>query len=153
MPPKPIELPGEGHHGQRHRENVGSLPRHRVPVPQRGKRRLTRASRGALLGASPAPGGTDTSDNRYGRGVLGAVVVGDCWPGPSDLAPSSDLARRGRVHRRIVGWTATSRGAVKLRYLGVEKNHAWLRIRCAAINLRTLINSGLARTDGAWALA
>ena len=55
---------------------------------------------------------------------------------------------------RIVGWTATSRGRrIKLRYLGVEKNHAWLRIRCAAINLRTLINSGLARTDGAWALA
>ena len=55
---------------------------------------------------------------------------------------------------RIVGWTATSRGRrIKLRYLGVEKNHAWLRIRCAAINLRTLINSDLARTDGAWALA
>ena len=55
---------------------------------------------------------------------------------------------------RIVGWTATSRGRrIKLRYLGVEKNHAWLRIRCAAINLRTLINSGLARTDEAWALA
>ena len=55
---------------------------------------------------------------------------------------------------RIVGWTATSPGRrIKLRYLGVEKNHAWLRIRCAAINLRTLINSGLARTDGAWALA
>jgi hypothetical protein len=55
---------------------------------------------------------------------------------------------------RIVGWTATSRGRrIKLRYLGLEKNHAWLRIRCAAINLRTLINSGLSRTDGAWALA
>ncbi|HEX9175944.1 MAG TPA: helix-turn-helix domain-containing protein [Mycobacterium sp.] len=45
------------------------------------KRRLKRASRSACL-ASPARGGTDTSDNRYGRGVLGAVVVGDCWPGP-----------------------------------------------------------------------
>ena len=30
---------------------------------------------------------------------------------------------------RIVGWTATSPGRrIKLRYLGVEKNHAWLRI-------------------------
>ncbi|ASL14293.1 transposase, IS4 family protein (plasmid) [Mycobacterium intracellulare subsp. chimaera] len=55
---------------------------------------------------------------------------------------------------RIVAWTATSRGRrIKLRYLGVEKNHAWLRRRCAAINLRTLVNSGLTRTDGAWALA
>lgn len=55
---------------------------------------------------------------------------------------------------RIVAWTATNRGRrIKLRYLGVEKNHAWLRRRCAAINLRTLVNSGLTRTDGGWALA
>jgi Transposase DDE domain len=55
---------------------------------------------------------------------------------------------------RIVSLAATNRGRrIKLRYLGVDKNHAWLRLPCAAINLRTLINSGLTRTDGAWALA
>jgi len=55
---------------------------------------------------------------------------------------------------RIVSWTATNRGRrIKLRYLGVDKNHAWMRLRCAAINLRTLINSGLTGADGAWALA
>jgi hypothetical protein len=55
---------------------------------------------------------------------------------------------------RIISWTATNRGRrIKLRYLGVDKNHAWLRLRCAAINLRTLINSGLTSADGAWALA
>ena len=55
---------------------------------------------------------------------------------------------------RIVAWTATNRGRrIKLRYIGVDKNHTWLRLRCAAINLRTLINSGLTRTDEAWALA
>jgi hypothetical protein len=54
---------------------------------------------------------------------------------------------------RIVAWTATNRGRrIKLRYLGVDKNHAWLRTRCAAINLRTLINGGLNRQDGTWAL-
>lgn len=58
------------------------------------------------------------------------------------------------IVERIVSWTATNRGRrVKLRYLGVDKNHAWLRTRCAAINLRTLVNSGLTRTDGAWAVA
>jgi len=58
------------------------------------------------------------------------------------------------VVERIIAWTATSRGRrIKLRYLGVEKNHAWLRTRCAAINLRTLVNAGLTRRDGAWALA
>jgi hypothetical protein len=28
-----------------------------------------------------------------------------------------------------------------------------LHTRCAAINLRTLVNTGLTRRDGAWALA
>jgi hypothetical protein len=55
---------------------------------------------------------------------------------------------------RIISWTATTGGRrIKLRYLGVEKNHAWLRNRCAAINLRTLVNKGLTRTNGAWVLA
>lgn len=55
---------------------------------------------------------------------------------------------------RIISWTATNRGRrVKLRYLGVTKNHAWLRNRCAAINLRNLVNKGLTRTNGVWALA
>lgn len=55
---------------------------------------------------------------------------------------------------RIIAFTATHRGRrIKLRYLGVAKNHAWLRTRCAAINLRTLLNHGLTRRNGAWVLA
>ena len=55
---------------------------------------------------------------------------------------------------RIIAWVATQRGRrITLRYLGVAKNHAWLRNRAAAINLRTLVNAGLTRRDGAWALA
>ncbi len=55
---------------------------------------------------------------------------------------------------RIVAWTATNRGRrIKLRYFGVDKNHAWLRLRCAAINLRTLVNSGLTQPEGVWAVA
>ncbi|WP_244163557.1 hypothetical protein [Rhodococcus koreensis] len=42
---------------------------------------------------------------------------------------------------------------LKLRYLGVRKNDAWLRTRCASMNLRTLVNSGLTRENGVWALA
>jgi hypothetical protein len=60
---------------------------------------------------------------------------------------------RSSVERHI-SWTATNRGRrVKLRYIGVDKNHAWLRNRCASINLRTLVNKGLTRVNGAWALA
>ncbi len=55
---------------------------------------------------------------------------------------------------RVIAWTATNRGRrITLRYLGIDKNHAWLRTRCAAINLRTLVNGGLTRRDEAWALA
>ncbi|MDT5255946.1 MAG: hypothetical protein QOD10_1026 [Mycobacterium sp.] len=64
-----------------------------------------------------------------------------------------DYPTRSTVER-IIAWVATQRGhRVTLRYLGVEKNHAWLRNRAAAINLRTLVNAGLTRRDGAWALA
>ena len=64
-----------------------------------------------------------------------------------------DYPTRSSVER-IIAWIATQRGRrVRLRYLGVAKNHAWLRNRAAAINLRTLINAGLTRRDGAWALA
>ena len=55
---------------------------------------------------------------------------------------------------RIIAWTATQNGRrVKLRYLGTAKNNTWLHTRAAAINLRTLLNAGLARRDGAWVLA
>jgi hypothetical protein len=35
----------------------------------------------------------------------------------------------------------------------VTKNNAWLHTRSAALNLRRLLNLGLTRTDGAWAVA
>ena len=58
------------------------------------------------------------------------------------------------VIERIISWTATQNGRrIRLRYLGTEKNDAWLHTRCAAINLRTLLRHGLTRRDGAWVLA
>jgi hypothetical protein len=55
---------------------------------------------------------------------------------------------------RVIAWTATQNGRrVNLRYIGTAKNDAWLHNRCAAINLRTLLNAGLTRRDGTWTLA
>ena len=55
---------------------------------------------------------------------------------------------------RVIAQVATFRGRrLKLRYRGVTRNHAWLKRRTAALNLRTLIGRGLARRDGAWVLA
>ncbi|WP_184948881.1 IS1182 family transposase [Planomonospora venezuelensis] len=52
---------------------------------------------------------------------------------------------------RAVAWVV-ARGNRRLRYLGTIKNDAWLHLRAAALNLRTLVNRGLTRSDTAWAL-
>jgi hypothetical protein len=58
------------------------------------------------------------------------------------------------VIERIIAWTATQNGhRIRLRYTGTAKNDAWLHNRCAAINLRTLLRHGLARSGGTWTLA
>jgi hypothetical protein len=55
---------------------------------------------------------------------------------------------------RVIAWTSTQNGRrVRLRYIGTISNNAWLHNRCGAINLRTLVNAGLTRHAGAWALA
>jgi hypothetical protein len=63
-----------------------------------------------------------------------------------------------RHHRpnveRVIAQVATWRGRrVKLRYRGVTRNHAWLKRRTAALNLRNLATKGLTRRDGTWVLA
>jgi len=55
---------------------------------------------------------------------------------------------------RAIAQVATWRGRrLKLRYRGVTKNHAWLKRRTAALNLRNLLGKGLACRDGGWVLA
>ncbi len=55
---------------------------------------------------------------------------------------------------RTIAWTATQNGRrIRLRYIGTTRNNAWLRTRCAALNLRTLLKAGLTRSGGTWALA
>jgi Transposase DDE domain/Transposase domain (DUF772) len=63
-----------------------------------------------------------------------------------------------RQHRpnveRIISQVASRGGRrLKLRYLGVVANNAWLKRRTAALNLRNLIGRGLAHRDGTWTLA
>lgn len=43
-------------------------------------------------------------------------------------------------------------GNRRLRYIGTIKNNAWLHLRAAALNLRTLVNRGLTRSEGVWVL-
>jgi hypothetical protein len=63
------------------------------------------------------------------------------------------MTHRPHVERAIAQ-AATWRGRqLKLRYRGVTPNHAWLKRRTAALNLRNLLGRGLTRRDGAWMLA
>ena len=76
----------------------------------------------------------------------------------ADWAADPGLREDYMTHRpnveRAVAQVATWRGRrLKLRYRGVTKNHAWLKRRTAALNLRNLIGKGLIRRDGAWILA
>ena len=73
-------------------------------------------------------------------------------------AAGSGLRKDYRTHRpnveRAIAQVAIWRGRrLKLRYRGVAKNHAWLKRRTAAVNLRNLLGKSLALRDGAWALA
>jgi Transposase domain (DUF772)/Transposase DDE domain len=73
-------------------------------------------------------------------------------------AAAAGLREDYSTHRphveRAIAQVATWRGRrLKLRYRGVTRNHAWLKRRTAALNLRTLLGRGLARRDGAWVLA
>jgi hypothetical protein len=75
-----------------------------------------------------------------------------------DWAANPDLSERYRRHRpnveRAISQLASRGGRrLKLRYVGTAANHAWLKRRTAALNLRTLIRRGLTHRDGTWALA
>jgi hypothetical protein len=76
----------------------------------------------------------------------------------ADWATDAGLRQDYMAHRpnveRAVAQVATFRGRrLKLRYRGVAKNHAWLKRRTGAINLRNLLGKGLTRRDGARVLA
>jgi hypothetical protein len=73
-------------------------------------------------------------------------------------AQNPGLREAYRRHRpnveRVISQLASRGGRrLRLRYVGVASNNAWLKRRTAALNLRNLIGRGLTRRDGTWALA
>jgi hypothetical protein len=64
-----------------------------------------------------------------------------------------DSYRRWRpMVERSIAWLVAD-GCRRVPYRGIERNQGWLSVRVAALNLRRLLALGLARRDGAWALA
>ena len=114
------------------------------------------ATFGALCGTCPLRQRCTTS--KTGR----KLVVGDhdelLRQARRDWAADPALREAYRHHRpnveRVISQLASRGGRrLKLRYLGVASNNAWLKRRTAALNLRNLIGRGLTRRDGTWALA
>lgn len=62
----------------------------------------------------------------------------------------TDKRHRPMVERSIA-WTV--RGNRRGPYRGVANNHAWWLLRTAAVNLKRLLNLGLTRRNGRWAVA
>lgn len=72
----------------------------------------------------------------------------DAWRDPVVL----DHYRHHRpMVERTIAWLVT-RGHRKVRYRGVQRNQQWLATRLAALNLRRLINLGLARNELGWVI-
>jgi len=69
-----------------------------------------------------------------------------------DPAWQADYRQHRPMVERSIAWLVAG-GNRKVRYRGVGKNHAWLQTRTAALNLRRLLNLGLARNEGAWTVA
>jgi hypothetical protein len=64
-----------------------------------------------------------------------------------------DSYRRWRpMVERSIAWLVAD-GCRRVPYRRIERNQMWLSVRVAALNLRRLLILGLARQDGAWALA
>jgi hypothetical protein len=72
----------------------------------------------------------------------------------ADPGLREDYSKHRPHVERAVAQVATWRGRrIKLRYRGVTRNHAWLKRRTAALNLRNLLGRGLTRRHGTWVLA
>ena len=66
----------------------------------------------------------------------------------SDEQMRVDYRNHRPMVERTIAWV--TRGNRKLRYVGVRKNDAWLKLRATGINLRQLCTTGLTRRRGGW---
>jgi IS5 family transposase len=68
----------------------------------------------------------------------------------SDPAFQDDYRTHRPMVERSIAWL--TRGNRRVRHRGVSRNNAWLQLRIAGLNLRRLLNLGLTRNEGSWAL-
>ena len=130
------------------------------------------------LGTATCPAGTTRriTDRRtvtFGAACRGCPLAAQCTTSKRGrklaLHPHDALQRTHRQRTTDPAWQQTYRqhrpmverslawlvasGNRKVRYRGVAKNNAWPHTRTAGLNLRRLLNLGLTRHDGVWAVA
>jgi Transposase DDE domain/Transposase domain (DUF772) len=157
LKPKPLPAAVEGGFTvddftvDRQAGTVGCPGGHTRPISATGV-----ASFGALCRACPLRSRCTTC--KTGR----KIVLGDhdalLRQARRDWAADPQLQQDYRRYRpnveRVISQLASRGGRrLKLRYVGVAANNAWLKRRTAALNLRNLIGRGLTRRDGIWGLA
>jgi len=96
--------------------------------------------------------------NKHGRALILHQHDALLRAARADWAASPALRENYRKHRpnveRVISQVASRGGRrLKLRYLGIARNNAWLKNRTAALNLRNLTSRGLAFDNGAWMLS
>jgi hypothetical protein len=76
-----------------------------------------------------------------------------CRPRHATTHAFADSYRRWRpMVERSIAWLVAD-GCRRVPYHGIERNHMWLSVRVAALNLRWLLILGLTCRDEAWVLA
>jgi hypothetical protein len=130
-----------------------------VTCPNGVSRRIT-AKRNVIFGVAcrGCPLREHCTTSRGGRSVTLHPHDALLRQARRDWATNEDLRAVYRQHRpmveRSISWLIGPKGRCrKLRYRGVSANDAWLHLRMAGLNLRRLLNLGLSRCEGVWAVA
>jgi hypothetical protein len=130
-----------------------------VTCPNGVSRRIT-AKRNVIFGVAcrGCPLRERCTTSRAGRSVTLHPQDAVLRQARRDWAANEDLRAVYRQHRpmveRSIAWLIGPKGRCrKLRYRGVSANDAWLHLRMAGLNLRRLLNLGLSRCEGVWAVA
>jgi transposase len=154
--PKPVQAPVEGGFTiddftvDEHAATVACPAGHTRPISQ------TRvATFGVLCRDCPLRAQCTTS--KTGRKIVLHQHDALLRQARRDWAEQPELREKYRTFRpnveRVISQIASLGGRrLKLRYRGTTKNHAWLKRRTAALNLRNLVGRGLTYTAGVWVL-
>ncbi len=133
----------------RHHGSNGHLPQrdHRHHHPSQQGRVRCEVQR--VPASSPMHEGEEGAQHEHSRAPRRALCRSPCR---RDRGVPGDLSS-APAHGRALDCLARGQREPQGRYRGIARNQIWLAHRCAAINLRRLINLGLIFDRGGWALA